>query len=114
MRGDRARDLVAPARHGQAFRIADLRDGVRCDRRARRTFATRRALAVGRARSRRGRLARIAAPFVVARRLAALPRLLLPARLLTRIGCTVRVLRRVRVGPRRRGTFRYIRHGGAL
>lgn len=114
MRGDRARDLVAPARHGQAFRIADLRDGVRCDRRARRTFATRRTLAVGRARSRRGRLARIAAPFVVARRLAALPRLLLPARLLTRIGCTVRVLRRVRVGPRRRGTFRYIRHGGAL
>ncbi|HGY5509738.1 TPA: hypothetical protein QDA69_005767, partial [Burkholderia territorii] len=51
-----------------------------------------------------------------ARRLAGL--LLLPARrlalLLTRIGRTIRVLRRRRVCPRRRGTFRYIRHGGAL
>ncbi|WP_174928359.1 hypothetical protein, partial [Burkholderia anthina] len=62
---------------------------------------------------------RLAAPFAAARparRLAGL--LLLLARrlalLLTRIGRTIRVLRRRRFGPRRRGTFRYIRHGGAL
>ncbi|MEN8516483.1 hypothetical protein, partial [Burkholderia sp. RS02] len=66
------------------------------------------------------RLARIAAAFVAARparRLACLLFLLLarrPALLLARIGRTIRVPGRRRFGPRRRGTFRYIRHGGAL
>ncbi|MBN3790954.1 hypothetical protein, partial [Burkholderia sp. Ac-20353] len=76
--------------------------------------------------------ARFAAPFVasrLARRLALLlarrPVLLLRllltllltlrlALLLTRVGRTIRVPARRRVGPLRRGTFRYIRHGGAL
>ncbi|WP_455734220.1 hypothetical protein, partial [Burkholderia stabilis] len=63
---------------------------------------------------------RLAAPFVSARparRLARLLILLLARRLallLTRIGRTIRVPGRRRFGPRRRGTFRYIRHGGAL
>ncbi|WP_212139543.1 hypothetical protein, partial [Burkholderia diffusa] len=61
-------------------------------------------------------LARFAAPLVAARRLTR-PLLLLARRLallLTRIGRTLRVPGRRRFGPRRRGTFRYIRHGGAL
>ncbi|WP_205191143.1 hypothetical protein, partial [Burkholderia sp. Ap-955] len=55
-----------------------------------------------------------------ARRVCRLARLLflLPARrlalLLACIGRTIRVPGRRRFGPRRRGTFRYIRHGGAL
>ncbi|WP_232515182.1 hypothetical protein, partial [Burkholderia ambifaria] len=59
---------------------------------------------------------RVAAPFVTARPARRLARLLLLrlALLLTRIGRTIRVPGRRRIGPRRRGTFRYIRHGGAL
>ncbi|MBR8225613.1 hypothetical protein KDW50_29010, partial [Burkholderia ambifaria] len=56
-----------------------------------------------------------------ARRLAGLLLLRLARRLLlrlalllARIGRTIRVPGRRRFGPRRRGTFRYIRHGGAL
>ncbi len=123
MTGDRARDFVALARHGQAFGVRDRRDGIRCHRGARRTLAARGALAGCLRRALRGRLARVAAPFVIARparcgcRLARRRALLLARRLallLARIGRTIRVLRRRRIGPRRRGTFRNIRHGGAL
>ena len=128
--GDRARDFVALARHGQAFRERDRRNGIRRDGRARPTLAARRACV------RRGVLAGLVAPFVAARRARRLALLLarrlarllarllarwlarllagLPARLLARAGRPVRVRARRRVGPRRRGTFRYIRHGGAL
>ncbi len=120
MIGDRARNLVALARDGQAFRVRDRRNGIRCDRGARRTLAARGALARCLGRALRGRLARATAPFVAARcgcRRARRLVLLLAGRLallLARIGRTIRVLRRRRIGPRRRGTFRNIRHGGAL
>ncbi|MBR8179474.1 hypothetical protein, partial [Burkholderia ambifaria] len=61
-----------------------------------------------------------AAPLFTARPARRLARLLLLrlarrlALLLARIGRTIRVPGRRRFGPRRRGTFRYIRHGGAL
>lgn len=121
MTRDRARDFVALARHRQAFRVPDRRDGIRCDGGARRTLAARGAcIRCPRCIRRRSRLARIAAPCVAARparRLARRLFLLLARRLallLARIGRTIRVPGRRRFGPRRRGTFRYIRHGGAL
>ena len=116
MTGDRARDFVALARHRQAFGVRDRRDRVRCDDRARRTLAARRALARRSGRILRGRLARVAR-CVAARRVCRFARLLFlrPARrlalLLACIGRTIRVPGRRRFGPRRRGTFRYIRHG---
>ncbi|MDR9177887.1 hypothetical protein FEP12_05599 [Burkholderia multivorans] len=102
MRGDRARNLVAPARYGQAFRVRDRRNGIRCDRRTRRPFAARcaRVLRLRGARRLAGLLV-----LLPARRLALLP---------ARVGRTIRVPGRRRFCPRRRGTFRYIRHGGAL
>ncbi|CAN0640457.1 hypothetical protein BCEP27_10080 [Burkholderia cepacia] len=123
MTGDRARDFVALARHRQAFGVRDRRDGVRCDDGARRPLAARWALARCLGCALRGRLARIAAPFVTARRARRVCRFarllfLLLARwlalLLACVGRTIRVPGRRRIGPRRRGTFRNIRHGGAL
>ncbi|MDN7594030.1 hypothetical protein QZM01_08170 [Burkholderia multivorans] len=94
MRGDRARNLFAPARDGQAFRVRDRRNGIRCDRRARRPFAARcaRVLRLRGARRLAGLLV-----LLPARRLALLP---------ARVGRTIRVPGRRRFCPRRRGTFR--------
>ncbi|MDR8821975.1 hypothetical protein FEQ05_05719 [Burkholderia pseudomultivorans] len=110
MTGDRARDFVASGRHRQAFGERDRRNRIRCDGGARRTFAARRAR-VG--CSGLARLAAVRLALLRLRRLALRVALYL-ALLLARVGRTIRVPGRRRFGPRRRGTFRYIRHGGAL
>ncbi|CAJ3337226.1 Uncharacterised protein [Burkholderia pseudomallei] len=97
--GDRARDLVALARHGQAFGKRDRRNGIRRAPRARRM------------RCAGGFGAGVAA--LGARRARLRGRRLPGARRPRRSGAGgLRLARRARTFLR--GTFRYIRHGGAL